>query len=187
MGFFNNMKNLKDQALENEKIQNFDQLKLVFDAIDEHAEKEELKNKKEKEYFESLSPAQKIEYNRLKKRNKNIKRLGMYGLAVAGMATGVGIPVLLAANAGAILSDDSLTFNKEKHDEKLKRVSQKRNAQIQKKGLKPVNKPREYFSISYDEYGLPKVKTLVDNDPYFLDFRYEELNRESPYLEIKQL
>ena len=187
MGFFNNMKNIKDQALENEKIQNFDQLNIIFDAIDEQAEKEELKNKKEREYFESLTPAQKIEYNRVKRRNKNIKRLGMYGLAVAGMATGVGIPVIMAANAGAILSDDNLTFNKEKHDEKLKRVSQKRNAPMQKESLKPENKPREYFSVNYDEDGLPKVSTLVDNDPYFLDFRYEELDRESPYLEIKHL
>ena len=110
MGFFNNMRNLKNQALENEKIQNFDQLQIVFDAIDEQAEKEDLKNKKEREYFESLSPTQKIEYNRIKRRNKNIKRLGMYGLAVAGMAAGVGIPVLMAANAGTILSDDNLTI-----------------------------------------------------------------------------
>ena len=68
MGFFNNMRNLKNQALENEKIQNFDQLQIVFDAIDEQAEKEDLKNKKEREYFESLSPTQKIEYNRIKKK-----------------------------------------------------------------------------------------------------------------------
>lgn len=39
--------------------------------------------------------------------------------SVAGMATGFGIPVLMAANVGTILSDDSLTFDKEKHDEKL--------------------------------------------------------------------
>ena len=186
MGFFNNMRNLKNQALENEKIQNFDQLQIVFDAIDEQAEKEDLKNKKEREYFESLSPTQKIEYNRIKRRNKNIKRLGMYGLAVAGMAAGVGIPVLMAANAGTILSDDNLTFNKEKHAEKLKKVNQKGN-NPQHPLTQQSNKPREYFSISYDEEGLAKVSTLVDKDPYFLDFRYEELDRESPYLEIKHL
>ena len=39
MGFFNNIKNLKDKALENEKIQDIDQLQLVFDAIDSQAEK----------------------------------------------------------------------------------------------------------------------------------------------------
>ena len=41
MGFFNNMKNLKDQALENEKIQNYEQLQGLFDAIDNQAEKED--------------------------------------------------------------------------------------------------------------------------------------------------
>ena len=187
MGFFNNMKNLKDQALENEKIQNYDQLKMVFDIIDEQAEKEDLKNKKEKEYYESLNQAQKIEYKRIKRRNKHMRRLGMYGLAVAGMATGVGIPVLMAANAGAILSDDNLTFNKEKHEEILKRTNEKMNISQQKSTINPKNKTREYFSIDYDEEGLPKVNTLVDKDPFCLDFRYDELNRESPYLEIKHL
>lgn len=185
MGFFNNMKNIKDQALENEKIQNIDQLQMFFDVIDEQAEKEDLKNQKEREYYESLSPTQKIEYNRIKKRNRNIRRLGMYGLTVAGMATGVGIPVFMAANAGAILSDDSLTFSKEKHEEKLKKANEKNN--IQKVTSKPEKKQREYFSISYDEEGLPKVSTLVDKDPFCLDFRFEELDRESPYLEIKHL
>ena len=43
MGFFNNMKNLKDQALENEKIKNYEQLQGLFDAIDNQAEKEKEK------------------------------------------------------------------------------------------------------------------------------------------------
>ena len=126
MGFFGNIKNLKDQAMGNEKIQNIDQLQGLFDVIDSQAEKEFEKNKKEREYFESLTPEQKIEYNRIKKRNKNLKRLGMYGLTAAGMVTGVGIPVMMAANAGAILSDDSLTFSKEKHDEKLKKSTRRK-------------------------------------------------------------
>lgn len=176
MGFFNNIKNIKDKALENEKIQDFDQLQVVFDAIDSQAEREDEKNKKEKEYFDSLTPEQKVEYKRIQKRNKNLKRLGMYGLTAAGMVTGVGIPVMMAANAGAILSDDSLTFSKDKHEEKLKRSTRKGGAQKQKTSKKA--KPREYFSISYDSNGLPKVNTLVDFDPYLLQFRYEELIRQ---------
>ena len=43
MGFFSNMKNIKDQALENETIQNIDQLQVVFDKIDDQAEKEKEK------------------------------------------------------------------------------------------------------------------------------------------------
>ena len=60
MGFFNNIKNIKDKALKNERIQDFDQLQVVFDAIDTQAEKEDEKDKKEKEYFESLTPEQKV-------------------------------------------------------------------------------------------------------------------------------
>ena len=177
MGFFNNIKNLKDKALENEKIQDIDQLQLVFDAIDSQAEKEDEKNRKEKEYYDSLTPEQKVEYKRIKKRNKNLKRLGMYGLTAAGMVTGVGIPVMMAANAGAILADDSWTFNKEKHEEKIKKSVRKGQIQNQK-GSRKKTKPREYFSISYDKNGLPKVNTLVDFDPYLLQFRYEELIRD---------
>ena len=178
MGFFNNVKNLKDKALENEKIQDIDQLQLVFDAIDNQAEKEDEKNQKEREYFESLTDEQKIEYNRIKKRNKNLKRLGMYGLTAAGMVTGIGIPVMMAANAGAILSDDSLTFNQEKHDEKLKKSIKKRGSSSKQKNTKQKSKPREYFTISYDKNGFPEVNTLVDFDPYLLEFRYEELIRD---------
>lgn len=175
MGFFNNIKNLKDKALENEKIQDIDQLQVVFDAIDDQAEKEYEKNKKERQYFESLTPEQKIEYNRIKKRNRNLKRLGIYGLTAAGMVTGIGIPVMMAANAGAILSDDSLTFSKEKHNEKLKKTA-RRKGQFQK-ASKQKSKPRQYFTISYDSNGHPEVNTLVDFDPYLLQFRYEELIR----------
>lgn len=176
MGFFNNMKNLKDKALENEKIQDIDQLQVIFDAIDDQAEKEDEKREKEKEYYESLTKEQKIEYNRIKKRNKNLKRLGMYGLTAAGMVTGVGIPVMMAANVGTILSDDSLTFNKEKHDEKLNRAN-KRGNRVQN-SQKKTPKPKSYFTIEYDTDGHPIVNTLVDFDPYLLDFRYNELIRE---------
>lgn len=177
MGFFNNMKNLKDKALENEKIQSIEELQGVFDAIDSQAEKEDEKNKKEKEYYESLTPEQKVEYNRIKKRNKNLKRLGMYGLTAAGMATGVGIPVMMAANIGTILSDDSLTFDQEKHEEKLKKSTRRGGPSQQSKSKKQKAKPREYFSVDYDKNGVPEVSTLVDFDPYLLDFRYEELVR----------
>lgn len=174
MGFFNNMKNIKDQVLENETVQNMDleQLQGVFDKIDDQAEREREKKKEEREYFESLSDSEKIEYKRIQKRNKNLKRLGLYGLTVAGMASGVGIPVLMAANIGTILSDDNLTFDQDMHDAKL--------ARLDKKGrrTKKLPKPREYFSVSYDKEGLPKVSTLVDRDPYNLEERYMELMRE---------
>lgn len=175
MGFFNNMKHIKDKALENEKIQNMEQLQVVFDAIDDQAEREDEKKLKEKEYYESLTPEQKIEYNRIKKRNKNLKRLGMYGLTAAGMATGVGIPVMMAANIGTILSDDSLTYNEEKHQEKLKKSQNRRSNSSSQTPTKKQKKPREYFTIDYDSNGFPEVSTLVDFDPYLLDFRYEEL------------
>ena len=48
----------------------------------------------------------------------------------------------------------------------------------QAKGI-PAKKPREYFKISYDSEGLPKVSTLVDVDPYNLEERYEMLMREA--------
>ena len=146
MGFFNNMKNIKDQVLEYETIQNINQLQGLFDTIDNQAEKEKEKNKEEQKYFETLSTEEKIEYKRIQRRNRNLKRLGLYGLTVAGMATGVGVPVLMAANVGTILSDDNLTFDQEKLDEKV--------AKLNKKGKKIGNqkqlpsKPREYFSIS---------------------------------------
>ena len=169
MGFFNNIKYIKDQALEYESVQNIDQLQVVFDTIDDQAEKELEKNKKEREYFESLSIDEKVEYKRVQKKKKNLKRLGMYGLTVAGMATGVGIPVLMAANIGRILADDDLAFAQDKHDYQVEKLSKK------SKGGKALPKPREYFSISYDKEGLPKVSTIVDKDPYDLQMRYEEL------------
>lgn len=74
MGFFNNMKNIKDQILEYETIQNIDQLQGLFDTIDNQADKEKEKKKEEQRYFETLSPEEKIEYKRVQKRNKNLKR-----------------------------------------------------------------------------------------------------------------
>lgn len=177
MGFFNNMKNIKDHVLEYETVQNIDQFQGLFDTIDNQAEKEKEKKKEEKEYFESLSAEEKIEYKRIQKRNKNLKRLGLYGLTVAGMATGVGIPVLMAANVGTILSDDSLTFDKDKHDEKVDKLNKKTKPKEENKKQHPP-KPREYFSISYDKEGLPVISTLVDKDPYNLQERYDELMRE---------
>lgn len=176
MGFFNNIKNIKDQALEIDTIQNIDQLQGIFDKIDDQAEKEKEKKKEEKEYFESLSVEEKVEYKRIQKRNQNLKRLGMYGLTVAGMATGVGIPVLMAANIGKIMADDNLTFDQEKHDAKVEKLNKKGKVAPDQKKAPP--KPREYFSISYDKQGLPKVSTLVDRDPFNLQERYNELMRE---------
>ena len=46
MGFFNNMKNIKDHVLEYESIQNIDQLQGLFDTIDNQADKEKEKRKK---------------------------------------------------------------------------------------------------------------------------------------------
>ena len=176
MGFFNNIKNIKDQALEIDTIQNIDQLQGIFDKIDNQAEKEKEKKKEEKEYFESLSVEEKVEYKRIQKRNQNLKRLGMYGLTVAGMATGVGIPVLMAANIGKIMADDNLTFDQEKHDAKVEKLNKKGKVAPDQKKAPP--KPREYFSISYNKQGLPKVSTLVDRDPFNLQERYNELMRE---------
>ena len=173
MGFFNNIKNIKDQALEIDTIQNIDQLQGIFDKIDDQAEKEKEKKKEEKEYFESLSVEEKVEYKRIQKRNQNLKRLGMYGLTVAGMATGVGIPVLMAANIGKIMADDNLTFDQEKHDAKVEKLNKKGKVAPDQKKAPP--KPREYFSISYNKQGLPKVSTLVDRDPFNLQERYNEL------------
>ena len=123
MGFFNNIKNIKDHVVKYESIQNMEQLQVVFDTIDEQAEKEKIKQKEEREYFESLSVEEKVEYKRIQRRNKNLKRLGMYGLTVAGMATGVGVPVLMAANIGTILSDDNLTFDQDRHDAQVDKLS----------------------------------------------------------------
>ena len=113
MGFFNNVKNIKDQVLEYDSVPNFEQLQVVFDKIDDQADKENEKKKEERKYYNSLSKEEKIEYKKIQRRNKNLKRLGLYGLTAAGMATGVGVPVLMAANIGTILSDDNLTYTKD--------------------------------------------------------------------------
>lgn len=174
MGFFNNVRNIKDQVLEYDSVPNIDQLQIVFDKIDEQADKEQEKKETEKEHFKSLSRQEKIEYKRIQRRNKNLKRLGLYGLTVAGMATGVGVPVLMAANIGTILSDDNLTSNKDKDKDKSNKLNN---------GEKPSNqvstkKQREYFTISYDNKGFPRVSTLVDRDPFNLQERYNELMME---------
>jgi len=174
MGFFNNIRNIKDKTLEFETVQNIDQLQGVFDIIDEQAEKEQERDKKEREYFESLSNEEKIEYKRKKKRDENLKRLGLYGLTVAGMATGVGVPVLMAANVGRILADDDLTTNKGKQEYQLEKMNKKGKSS---KGSKQP-KPRQYYSINYDNEGRPKVSTLVDKDPYNLEERYGILMRD---------
>lgn len=170
MGFFNNVKNIKDQLLEYDSVSNIDQLQVLFDKIDEQADKENEKKQEKREHFESLSAEEKIEYKRVQRRNKHLKRLGLYGLTVAGMATGVGIPVLMAANIGTILSDDNLTFNQDEHDAKVKKLKGKNS-----KNQDSTQKPREYFTVSYDKEGFPKVSTLVDRDPFNLQERYNEL------------
>ena len=86
------------------------------------------------------------------------------------MATGVGIPVLMAANIGTILSDDNLTYNKDAQDAKVEKLNKK-----SKRIENNAQKPREYFKISYDDKGFPRVSTLVDRDPFNLQERYNEL------------
>ncbi|MEE1336469.1 hypothetical protein [Methanobrevibacter sp.] len=171
MGFFNNVKNIKDKALEYECLPDIDPLQGVFEIIDDQADLERERKRAEREHFESLSIEDKVEYKRIEKRNKRLKRLGLYGLTVAGMASGVGIPVLMAANVGAILADDDLTFDQDAHDARVRKLKGK-----EAKGL-PDKRPREYYKISYDKEGHPKVSTLVDVDPYNLEERYEMLMR----------
>ena len=170
MGFFNNVKNIKDYVLGYDSVPNIEQLQVVFDKIDEQADKEMEKKNEERKHFESLSPEEKIEYKRIQRRNKNLKRLGLYGLTVAGMATGAGIPVLMAANIGTILSDDNLTYSKDSHNAKTEKLNKK-----DKRSENNAQKPREYFTISYDDKGFPRVSTLVDRDPFNLEERYNEL------------
>ena len=61
MGFFNNMKNIKDHELEIDSIKNIDELQVVFDKIDDKAEEETENKRKEREHFESLSVEEKVE------------------------------------------------------------------------------------------------------------------------------
>ena len=88
-----------------------------------------------------------------------------------------GASILESANIGTILADDSLTFDEEKHEEKLKKSTRKAKRAAQGSPQKQKKKPRQYFTIDYDKNGLPQVSTLVDFDPYLLEFRYEELIR----------
>ena len=61
MGFFNNVKNIKDQVLEYDSVPNFEQLQVVFDKIDDQADKENEKKKEERKYYNSLSKEEKNE------------------------------------------------------------------------------------------------------------------------------
>lgn len=175
MGFFKNVKNLKDKVLEDDILKdlNREELHPVYDAIDKKAENEKIKAQKEREYYEKLNPEQKIEYNRIKKRNHNLKRLGAYGLYGAGMITGAGIPVMMVYGVSNILSSDSLTYDAEDANYKLNK--QKKRGQAPNNKAKGKKKPRKYLSVSYDDEGHPKVKTLVDKDPYNIKNRYNKL------------
>ncbi len=173
MGFFNNMKYFKDRVTEYDSVKNIEQLQGVFDAIDGMAEDEREKNKREREYFESLSADEKVEYKREQRKKENKKRLAIYAMAAVGTAGGAGLPVLMAANVGRILADDSWAFDQDKHDYQVEKLNRK-----SKGNSKRLPKPRKYFKINYTDEGIPKVSTLVDKDPYDLDERYELLMRE---------
>lgn len=70
MGFFNNIKNIKDHVIEYETIQNIDQLQVVFDTIDDQAEKEKEKKKEEMKHFESLFPMKKLNISEFREETK---------------------------------------------------------------------------------------------------------------------
>lgn len=120
LAIFNNIKNIRDKIANGESIQDinnkineYDELKNIRDninsSIDNQANKEKEKRMAEKDFYNSLSPEEKIEYNRRKKRNQNIKRLGMYGAGIATAGLGIGIPILMAAGTWNILNDDAMT------------------------------------------------------------------------------
>lgn len=120
MAFFNNIKNIKDKIAQedniqdlNKKIDEYDNLKKIKEkttfVINDKAQEETNKKQSEKEFFNTLTKDEKIEYNRRKKKRKNMKRLGLYGLGAATAAMGVGIPILMAAGTFDILNDDSMT------------------------------------------------------------------------------
>ena len=73
------------------------------------------------------------------------------------------------------MSNSNDVSMEEKHDEKVSKLNKKGKIPNQKQA---PQKPREYFTVSYDKKGLPNVSTLVDRDPYNLDERYYELMRE---------
>ena len=74
----------------------------------------------------------------------------MYGLTAASMASGVGVPVMMAANVGSMISDDNMTFNKDQHDAKMKKMSgQKKRPQAKPNKAKTKKVP--LISIKYDK------------------------------------
>ena len=83
--------------------------------------------------------------------------MGLYGLTVAGMATGVGVPVLMAANVGTILSDDNLTFDQDKHDEK--------KAKLNKKG-KPKGDKKRILQNLENTFQFLMIKTAFQKYPH---------------------
>ena len=83
----------------------------------------------------------------------------------------------MAANVGSMISDDNMTFNKDQHDAKMKKMSgQKKRPQAKPNKAKTKKVP--LISIKYDKKGQPKVQTFIDNDWYNINFRYAELIRE---------
>ena len=78
-------------------------------------------------------------------------------------------PVYKSAYVNLIGAEQSL-------EEKVAKLNKKGKKIGNQKQLPP--KPREYFSISYDKEGFPKVSTLVDMDPYNLQEIYDELMRD---------
>ena len=120
MAIFNNIKNIRDKIATdvavkdlNSKIDEYEELKNIRDninhSINDHADKENEKQQAEREFYNSLSAEEKIEYNRRKRRNQNIRRLGMYGAGIATAGLGIGVPILMAAGTWDILNDDAMT------------------------------------------------------------------------------
>lgn len=180
MGFFRNVQNIKDKSLSDERFKdlNRDEFQGLFDIIDKHAEKERDIDRKEREYFEKLTPSQKIEYNRQRRQKHELKRLGAYGLYGATFAAGGPIPVMMLYGVSNILSSDSLTYDEELHQAKLKSAERKTGNKPKPGNVKGKKKPRKYLSISYGENGLPVVNTLVDKDPYNIKNRYKSLMKD---------
>lgn len=47
----------------------------------------------EKEHYDNLNEHEKEEYKREKRKQENIKRLGLYGAGFATVGLGIGIPI----------------------------------------------------------------------------------------------
>jgi len=122
LAFFNNIKNIRDRLADensikdiNTHINGHEELRNLRDninrGIDERADKESRKQKSEREFYNSLTAEEKIEYNRRKRKEQNLKRLGMYGAGLVTAGIGIGIPILMAAGTWDILNDDSMTIS----------------------------------------------------------------------------